>query len=156
MAVDKPTKRAERIQSPSVNLPFRHPDGHIFTADVWREDILEWQPDERYPPQFYLVLDFGTEESVVMQTDVPDLTTGVIVGEFLYSPTGRIQLDLQPIKIDSPDEWNIETGEGLGPPVQRFVDQPTDALGDEPGSEPAVGRPMVGWVPHPVSPRRDA
>ena len=157
VAVDKPTKRAERIQSPSVTLSFRHPgDGHIFNADVWREDILEWQPDARFPPQFYLVLDFGTEESVVMKTEAPRPEDGVNVGENIYAETGRIQLDLQPIKIESPDEWNMETGEGLGPPVSRFADIPTDELGDEPGSEPLAGRPMVGWVPHPVSPRRDA
>lgn len=151
-----PTKRAQRIQSPSINLPFRDPDGRIFVADIWREDILEWKPDPRMPSQFYLVLDFGVEEAIAMESDgIPD-DRGVIVGQFVYSETGRIQLDLQPIKIDAPEEWDITTGEGLGPPVARFADVPTDELGDLPGAEPTVGRPMAGWVPHPVSPRRDA
>lgn len=152
-----PTKRAQRIQSPSITLPFRAPDGRVFLADVWREDILEWHPDERLDPQFYLVLDFGVEEAIAMGPEYEfDAGTGVVQGEFIYAETGRIQLDLQPIKINSPDEWNIETGEGLGPPVARFADAPSDMIGDAPGDEPTVGRPMAGWVPHPVSPRRDA
>lgn len=136
--------RAERIQSPAINLPFRSPEGSIQNADVWREDILEWRPDARFASQWYLVLDFGTEEELVL----PEAS------EAYYMPTGRVQLDLQPLKIDALDDWDPDTGEGLGPPVVRWADVPTDELGDRPGDEPTAGRPMVGWTRHPVSSRR--
>jgi len=136
--------RAERIQSPAINLPFRSPEGSIRTAEVWREDILEWQPNARFPSQWYLVLDFGTEQEIVL-----------LDGEaYTYMDTGRVQLDLQPLKIDTLADWDPDTGEGLGPPVVRWADVPTDELGDRPGDEPTVGRPMVGWTRHPVSSRR--
>lgn len=138
-----PTKRSERLQSPSILLPFRSPAGVISTSEVWREDILRWHPDERLPPQWYLVLDFGVEQRAVSRN-----------GELVYEDTGRVQLDLQPLAITSLADWDPETGEGLGPPVARFADVPTDELGDVPEDEPRVGRPMVGWTPHPVSPRR--
>lgn len=145
-----PTKRAERVQSPSVTLPFRSPEGSITNVDVWREDILEWKPDARFPSQWYLVLDFGTEQEAITTINVIGTNTGVD-----HVDTGRIQLDLQPLKIDTLADWDPETGEGLGPPVVRFADVPTDEIGDMVGDEPTVGRPMVGWIPHPVSPRRD-
>ena len=137
------TKRAERIQTKQVDLPFRSPDGAITTSGVWREDILEWRPDDRFPPTFYLVLDFGREQRFTTMLD----------GEPQYEDTGRIQLDLQPLDIQSLDDWSPESV-GLGPPVARFADMPTDLLGDEVGDEPSAGRPMVGWIPHSVSPRR--
>lgn len=150
------TKRAQRIQSPSITLPFRDPDtGAVSNSDVWREDILEWQADPRYPAQFYLVLDFGVEEAIA--TNEIDMTEdGIRQGEFHYYRTGRIQLDLQPVDIQSPDEWDLETGQGLGPPVARFADMPDEHLGDLPGTTPGAGRPMVGWRVHPVSARRTA
>lgn len=137
------TKRAERIQAKHVDLPFRSPDGTITSSAVWREDILEWHPDERFAAQFYLVLDFGREQRF----------TSMVDGEPQYEDTGRIQLDLQPLDISTVADWN-ETTEGLGPPVARFADVPTDEIGDEATAEPTVGRPMVGWIPHQVSPRR--
>lgn len=149
----KKTKRAERIQAPSVTLPFRDPDGRVFNAEVWREDILEWCPDPNRSSEFYLVLDFGIEYAIAMKSDPPD-EHGIVQGDFIYKETGRVQLDLQPIKIDSPDEWDLDTGEGLGPPVARFADVPSERIGDRPNVDPVVGRPMAGWVPHPVSPRR--
>jgi hypothetical protein len=139
-----------------VNLPFRDPDtGAVESFDVWREDILEWQADPRQPAQFYLVLDFGVEEAIAFnEHEAGD--DGYRSGEFIYYRTGRIQLDLQPIDIQTPDEWNMETGEGLGPPVARFADLPDEHLGDLPGTTPGAGRPMVGWRVHPVSARRSA
>ena len=145
---DRPAKRAERIQSPAISLPFRSPEGSISNADVWREDILEWRPDARFPAQWYLVIDFGVEQSL---TVIESADQG---GTVAYLDTGRVQLDLQPLKIESLDEWDPKVSEGLGPPVARFADVPTDELGDLPGDEPRVGRPMVGWTAHPVSPRR--
>lgn len=139
------TKRAVRIQSPSIDLPFRTPDGAIIVADVYREDILEWHPDERFPPQWFLVIDFGVEQRLV--TDATD-------AEQVYDDTGRVQLDLQPLDIASVDEWDPDTTVGLGPPVARFADVPTEELGDVPTGEPRVGRPMVGWIRHSVSTRR--
>ena len=147
------TKRAQRIQSPSITLPFRDPDGRVFNAEVWREDILEWHPDERLPSQFYLVLDFGEEEAIATN-EIEASMDGIIQGEYVYFLTGRVQLDLQPIKIESPADWDLATGEGLGPPVARFADLPSEEIGDRPGADPRVARPMVGWTPHPVSPRR--
>ena len=138
-------KRSERIQSRAINLPFRSPEGSIRTADVWREDILEWRPDTRFASQWYLVLDFGTEQEAVTIAGAAEIT---------YMDTGRVQLDLQPLKIDTLADWDPDTGEGLGPPVARWADVPTDELGDRQGDEPTVGRPMVGWIPHPVSSRR--
>jgi hypothetical protein len=149
------TKRAQRIQAPSVTLPFRDPEtGAVSTAEVWREDIMEWQADPRHPSQFYLVLDFGIEETI--STRGFRNVDGRVEGEFVYVETGRVQLDMQPIDIASPDEWDMETGQGLGPPVARFADVPSDEIGDPPGSTPGAGRPMVGWRVHPVSARRKA
>lgn len=147
------TKRAQRIQTPSITLPFRDGEGRVYTADVWREDILEWHPAAELPSQFYLVLDFGQEEAIATN-EIEASMDGIIQGEFVYFLTGRVQLDLQPIKIESPADWDLETGEGLGPPVARFADLPSELIGDQPGADPAVARPMVGWTPHPVSPRR--
>ena len=144
MSDSRPAKRAERIQAPSILLPFRAANGSITNHDVWREDILEWQPDDRFPASWYLVLDFGVEQSLTIISQT----------EFSYIDTGRIQLDLQPLRIDALDEWDPQTTEGLGPPVARFADVPTAELGDLPGDEPRAGRPMVGWTPRPVSPRR--
>lgn len=145
-----PTKRAERIQAPSILLPFKSPEGSITNVEVWREDVLEWKPDARFDSQWYLVLDFGVEQSITI-TRSPTETEQ---GEYTYLDTGRVQLDLQPLAITALEEWNMETGEGLGPPVARFADVPTAELGDLPGDEPRVGRPMTGWIPHPVSARR--
>lgn len=138
-----PTKFSARIERESIDLPFRSPDGVIAVADVWREDILEWQTDPAFPPQWFLVIDFGLEQRQVLRD-----------GELTYEETGRVQLDLQPLDIKSISEWDPATSEGLAPPVARFADVPTDELGDLPDEEPRVGRPMVGWVRHPVSSRR--
>lgn len=140
---DQPAKRSERIQVPSIQLPFRSDQGSISNVDVWREDILEWVPHPEFPSTFYLVIDFGTEQAL---TPVADTHT--------YTDTGRVQIDLQPLRIETLSEWDPDHSEGLGPPVSRFVDLPTDLLGDHPGDEPSAGRPMVGWIPHPVSRRR--
>lgn len=141
--MNTPTKRAERIQSPSVPIPFRDPGGTVRLFEVWREDVLEWRPDERRPSEWYLVLDFGMEQRLAR---LPDMTA-------VYEPTGRVQLSLQPLNIPSISDWDPDTSEGLGPPINRFADAVVD-IGDTPGGIPQAGRPMIGWVPHPVSRRR--
>lgn len=147
------TKRAERIQTAAIDLPFRTPEGQIVVADVWREDILEWHPDDRFPSQWYLVLDFGIEQrwANAAADPNPDLDPS----EWDWENTGRVQLDLQPLAMLRLADWDPANGEGLGPPVHRFADVPTDELGDYASEEPRVGRPMVGWIRHAVSPRRE-
>jgi hypothetical protein len=144
------TKRATRIEEPSIELTFRTASRDIVRQDIWREDVMEWQPGGGGDMiQFYLVLDFGYEEQITDKRDDD--------GEPVFQRTGRIVLSLQPVEFD-PDTWSLDSAVGLGPAVTRFADIDTDAIGDkasEAGEAPLVGRPLVGWTRHPVSTRRE-
>lgn len=136
-----PAIRYERVEDPTINIPIRRDDGRIELADIWREDILDPDPDDR---AVYLVLDFADELKLIPTGDANDVR---------YGRTGSVMLELQAIDRD--------TREGIALPHRRIISPsvPLNPAANPPitdtGGRTYSTRPLTGLHHLPVSPRRD-
>lgn len=116
--------RIQRLELPSVDLPFRG-DINLTNVAVWREDLLVFE-QPGVPASTYKVLDFGLREQLMPGTADSDQE---------WRATGGIEVEIQRVDPD--------TGEGLAKPTFKGVS------GDD-GTVIA----WSGWQLIPVSPRR--